>query len=398
MPSHSEPATPGSPTRSRGVQPVLSRLVMTGIVAFLGAVGPHAASIDTTRVVYRGPFVPFGMCMSDMKVADQIALCERIGYTGLGLSGMNAGEIKTFSKHPDVVSGRFRIHSTLWWITVNDTIDTLWMDGILDDARKMGMAIWMVADGNDKSDTSRAKAVKLLHKAADRCQRKGVQLVLYPHLGCVFETADEAVAMRDSLVRLGHPEVKTSIHLCHELKAGHRDTLTKIVKRVAPFLALASVSGADTDTYGKGGDYWGTAIMPLDRGTYDPRPFLKALSDAGYAGPMELHTYNLKNPGDTGYDQHLERSWVRWQQMVQPPVAVARQVGSDGIRCLRALSGVVRIDLADAVEVEGIGAKGDRVPFQRVEGTRWSGVVPWRVGVVRYRTSAGWVSRPVAIP
>lgn len=319
----------------------------------LFAAGCMASAADP-KISLKGDFVPFGMCMSSLSPANQVAMCQKIGYPGLGIADLSPSVVKAFSKVPAVASGAFRIHSALWWITINDTIDTVRFDGILDDAKKMDMAIWMVADGTDKRDTSKVKAVRLFHKAADRCKAKGVRLVIYPHLGCVVETADDALAMLDSLRRLGHPEVRMSIHLCHELKAGHRDSLPKIVKRAAPYLSLASVGGADdgtaTDSTNqcKACGYWSTAIMPLDRGTYDPRPYLQALSESGYGGPIEYHTYNLKRPEDTGYDNHLERTFAKWQTMVDggiseihpPPRHGREQAGS--LRALGVPDGRVR--------------------------------------------------------
>ncbi|MBK8804237.1 MAG: sugar phosphate isomerase/epimerase [Fibrobacteres bacterium] len=319
---HPDPTAPqvhfsGVPMRSISV----ARSLRTWLLVLMGAASATCAA--EPKIALKGDFVPFGLCMSSLSAAEQVAMCQRIGYRGLGLADLSPSVVKAFTKVPAVAAGTFRIHSALWWITVNDTIDTVRFDGILDDAKKMDMAVWMVADGTDKRDTSVRKAVRLFHKAADRCKAKGVRLVIYPHLGCVVETADEAVAMLDSLRRLGHSEVRMSIHLCHELKAGHRDSLTKIVKRVAPYLALASVGGADSNTASETSlEYWSTAIMPLDRGTYDVRPYLQALSESGYAGAVEYHTYNLTRPEDADYDNHLERTYAKWQTLVDAGVSV----------------------------------------------------------------------------
>ena len=278
------------------------------------------AQVDS-RIQLRGPFVPFGLCMSGMSAADQVAYCQKIGYRGLGLATMDAAMIGDFAKLPDVVSGKFRIYSVLWWYTYNDPIDLTWLDGILDDAKKMGMALWPVADWNGGDHAQAVKTtVDNFKIIAKHCQDKGVQMVLYPHVGCVFETAEQALEIQQELAKAGYPDVKISIHLCHELKSNNQDRLAEIVKKVAPYLGLASVSGANADTYNDGNpDYWSTAIMPLDEGSYDVGPFLKSLADNGYAGPVELHTYALKDPSDAGYDQHLERSFAKYYQLVVPP-------------------------------------------------------------------------------
>lgn len=292
------------------------------VAMVLLSVGATSADASTdSSLAFKGPFVPFGLCMESMSPADQVALSKKIGYTGLGLASLDRDVVKEFSQLPDVVGGKFRIVSALWWVGLDDPIDVAWLDDILDDARKMGMAIWMVVEGPDKSESSKAMTVEKLAKVADRCQAKGVQLVLYPHIGTVFETAEEALELYDSLERRGYPNVRISIHLCHELKAGNRDRIVSIAAKVAPYLALASISGADADTDEQGGDFWASAIRPLNQGTYDARSFLRALVDNHYEGPMELHTYNLKTPTASDYDQHLESSLATWKSWVSDPPA-----------------------------------------------------------------------------
>jgi hypothetical protein len=61
--------------------------------------------------------------------------------------------------------------------------------------------------------------------------------------------------------------------------------------------------------------------MPLNQGTYDARIFLRALVANNYEGPMELHTYNLKVPTASDYDQHLESSLATWKSWVPDPTA-----------------------------------------------------------------------------
>jgi len=287
------------------------------LVAFAISVDEGPVPRLEPPIALAGPFVPFGMCMGGMKPSEQVAYCRKIGFSGLGLQDMGGRVLGEFAGLPEVASGEFKIHSALWWTKVTEpVIDTHWFDSTLDQARRMDMAIWMVLDGPDKSERSRSTAVSMAAKAALRCRAKGVRLVLYPHGGCVVSSAEEGLALLDSLDRLGIPEVGLSIHLCHELKAGNRDRLPQVVRKVAHRLELASVSGADSDTYGKDDDNWASAIMPLDRGSFDSRIFLRALSEAGYAGPIQLHTYNLKSPAAPDYDGHLERSWGWWQSAV----------------------------------------------------------------------------------
>lgn len=290
---------------------------VAGLAGMLLLVGCNPA--DSAPIPLEGPFVPFAMCMAELPAQRQMETVRRMGFRGLGLAGMDAGTIAQFARLPEVESGAFKVPSVLWYFPIFDTIRLPWLDSILEDAHKMDMAIWMVGSAQGRRDEiARSRAVAQFALVAQHCRSKGARLVVYPHVGTVMETAEDGLWMLDSLRRKGFPEVRLSIHLCHELKKGNRDRLPEIVAKVAPYLALASVSGADKYTNWKGSE-WASAIKPLDEGSYDARIFLRALSDAGYRGPIELHTFGLKSPQARDYDRHLERSLATWSRWVVRP-------------------------------------------------------------------------------
>ena len=279
---------------------------------------------EGTRIPLRSEFVPFGLCLSNsnwsMTAAAQIALCQSLGYTGYGLASFGSeAALKAFADHPEVASGRFRIHSALWWTSVTDAFDWAAIDKRLAQAASMHMAIWMVVAGT-KSAADIETAYSNIKLAAQHCQKAGVPLVLYSHQGTTFVCAEEALTLLKRLnadtevAAAVAANTSISIHLCHELKAGKGTSIAAVVAKVAPYCTLASISGAESDTATRGN--WDTGIMPLDQGSYDVRPFLQALATAGYTGPMEYHTYNLPDPR---YNDHLVRTLLRWRQLVTTP-------------------------------------------------------------------------------
>lgn len=316
-----EPESAPRTHENRGHAMKALRLLRTVLSLVVGASAAMvSAATPDTLIRLPGELVPFGMCMGGMTPQAQVDTAMKIGFRGLGLQDMDKAVFQKFQKVPAVASGEFKIHSTLWWTKVTDTlIDTVALDGMLDEAKKLGMAIWMVLDGNDKTNQSKSRAVSMIVKAARHCKTKGVKLVLYPHGGCVISSAEEGLQIIDSLKKRGTTNVRLSIHLCHELKAGNRSRLPQVVAKVASYLDYATVSGADSNTYGKDDDNWASAIKPLDQGTFDATVFLKALASVNYTGPIELHTYNLKSPDAVNYDDHLERSLAWWKKRVTPP-------------------------------------------------------------------------------
>lgn len=339
-------------------------------VLALSLVGTVSAATPDTLIRLSGDFVPFGMCMGTMPPKAQVDTAMKLGFRGLGLQDMNKALFQKFQAVPAVASGAFKIHSAMWWKSVTDTvIDTVTLDGALDEAKKLGTAIWMVLDGNDKTNLSKSKAVSMIVKVARRCKAKSVKLVLYPHGGCVISSAEEGLQIIDSLKIRGTTNVRLSIHLCHELKAGNRSRLPQVVAKVASYLDFATVSGADSNTYGKDDDNWASAIKPLDQGTFDASLFLKALASVNYVGPIELHTYNLKSPDAANYDGHLERSLEWWKTRVSPP-----KQGTSDLRVLPNSLASRRLPNG-SLRVSGI-PEGSRVRLYDLDGKEHPEILP----------------------
>lgn len=291
---------------------------LTGFLVQGSAAGTNG--IKRPKIQFQGEFAPFAMCMSKSSPSEQIGFCQKAGFGAMGIVGMDSATISRFAGHPDVVSGRFRILSTLWWFDPSKPVNTMRLDAVLRDASRMNMAIWLVGAGTNRSDSAMSAMLESIASVAAMCKAKKVQLVLYPHKGCMFETAEQALVVRDSLAARGFPEVGISMHLAHELLAGNRGRLGEIATEVVAHLSLVTINGADDrDPTGRGGD-WGAFFKPLYRGSFDPGVFLQALADAGYHGPVQLHTWSMKSPAALDYDRHLELSLEKWRTMVVAPV------------------------------------------------------------------------------
>ena len=115
----------------------------------------------------------------------------------------------------------------------------------------------------------------------------------------------------DVLQQVGRPNVTLSLHLCHELKGGNQDRLREVIARTAPYIALASINGAFIERETLVHD-WTLTICPLADGDFDvEHEYLRPLVDAGYAGPILLHTWGLQKEPEA----HLLASQIRWRQM-----------------------------------------------------------------------------------
>lgn len=272
-------------------------------------------------IMLQSHFVPFGMCFSDITAAEQISRCQSRGFTGLGIQQFDLDSLKAFAANAEVTSGRFKIYSALWFVNTDAVFTTATITDLkpkLAELQKMKAYLWMVFDTNSGNAVALTNAVANARKVADACALYGVTLVIYPHGGCAFYKAEQA---KGYLPQINRANVKLSIHLCHELMAGNGSRIAAVVDAVKNDIVLASVCGSDTAI--NPDDNWASQIQPLDRGDYDVAPFLQALAAAGYAGPMELHTYNLGDPGVTPTAaDHLTRSMKKWRTLVAPTAHV----------------------------------------------------------------------------
>ncbi len=174
------------------------------------------------------PFGSFSFTLDNRPAEEQVALLSSLGYDGMtiGAIGMGGGVelVRSYAEVPAVRAGDFRVYGILWWqnpLTV--PLDTEWLDAILPLAAQMDAALWVVADG---PKTDLPQLVPFLREVADHCRDRGVTLCLYPHQGAAFDDAEEAYALWEQLER---PEVRLSVHLCHEIRAGNDGRLDAVI-------------------------------------------------------------------------------------------------------------------------------------------------------------------------
>ncbi len=264
----------------------------------------------TAQIPLRAPFYVFANCMSGHTAAEIIARCQAHGYNGVVTDGFSPEFLQQFAEHPEVVSGRFRLHAAYWWNQLAKSIDENFINRSLDQARRMGTEIWMTLEATDTT-ANRALGMERYKLMARLCQAKGVQFVVYPHDGCIWETAAEGKQIVADLAAAGYPGVKITFGLYHELCDGQGGKLDDTAAAVQAATSTVVIYGTNTASP------WN--ILPLGEGTYDIGPFLRILDRRGYTQPVALLTWGLPSPSPTDPNAHLARSMRKWRQSIAAP-------------------------------------------------------------------------------
>ena len=258
-----------------------------------------ATSLVATAAAMANPFFAFDNGLGKKSPAEQATLLKQLGYDGIGYTGTGnfAARKKAFDEKGLKIFNLY-VHSD---VDKSDAYEAGLKDAI-PQLKGTGVDLWLTLRGKAPDDTA---AVRVVRDIADLAAASGVRVVLYPHLDCFVQTADEALRV---VKQVDRPNVGLTINLCHELIAGNADRMDTIVKTCAPHLFYVSINGADR----KGA--WRELIRPLDEGNFDVPGFLKSLDAVGYKGPVGLQCYQV--PGAP--EEHLKRSITQWKKMINP--------------------------------------------------------------------------------
>lgn len=271
----------------------------------IGAVLPTVllACSAAPEPALENPWGAFNFTLETRSPVEQVKLLQKEGYQGMTLFWPGTEAFEELAAVPAVREGGFRVFAVLYDFAFAQPWSREQMETLLSALASQRTDLWLILSGPAGPSDAMVEAVR---EVLTMATARGVRVVVYPHDENAIENVEEALAL---IAAVGRPELKASLHLCHELKAGHRDRLEQVIAAAAPQLALASIHGASRNVDAPG---WAEAIQPLDRGELDvANSYLLPLIRSGYTGPLLLHTYGLQErPED-----HLRRSSAAWRRM-----------------------------------------------------------------------------------
>lgn len=219
--------------------------------------------------------------------AEQLRELRNIGYAGLTMNMAGKKNLALFDEYlPELQKTGLTFYAGYIAAKFTDDNSALLrnIEKSLQRLKSVDASFWLIVRATEQDETT---LLKIVEKIAQMADEAGVELILYPHDNCEIESAEDALAFTQKLGR----NLKISLHLCHEIRAGNGDRLSEIAVKLGERLALPSINGADCEYHSTAN--WSQTIQPLDCGDFDPSLLLQALDAASYRGPVVLHTFAL---------------------------------------------------------------------------------------------------------
>jgi sugar phosphate isomerase/epimerase/sugar lactone lactonase YvrE len=259
------------------------------------------------------PLFVYDFELQKFSISERVAFLEKIGFKGITFPVNNLADLQKFDQYVAATStATFTIPTVFhsYNFTEGNKNQQVWKT-LTDKVKGKNIKMWLTFN----VDTALLKKfdkeilIAKVKEMADYMAQSGVEMVIYPHDKTLIESMAQSVEI---IKATGSKNVFTSFHLCHELRAGNAKNLLAIGRKYAPYIKLASISGADYMAPYKHTGNWDDAIKPLYNGDFDTQEFIQVLAQIGYSGPTFLHTFGIKTPQP---EEHLTKSLARWNEM-----------------------------------------------------------------------------------
>ncbi len=276
------------------MRPHTLRALRSIAIAALLLVGTARVQAQTPLLVY-----DFNLRGTPAENADYV---QSLGFSGLVTrvqTHQDLVKLAVYARHAATMQD-FQLLAFVPYDFNDPANSDVWLQALPILARS-GAPLWVIV----RNAPSGLAVRQLLGQMAGRSQAHGIRTVIYPHWNTDIETAAEASVLIDAI---GHPNLRNSLHTCHEIRGGNQYDLKTVVLQHAHEAALVTLAGAEENAYA--GPYfpgidWSDAIMPLDEGGFSLLTYLQALHDVGYDGPVILQTFGVEdNPGHLGRSLH----------------------------------------------------------------------------------------------
>ena len=232
--------------------------------------------------------------MENMTAEEQVALLRKSGYQGITL---RIAKDIDFENLPDFLSEAdkfddFIINAVFIRYNFDAPLERResWTDVVEQIAGK-DIQLWVIF-GKKVEGYDDVFVEKKLREVVEYSTPKEVEVILYPHSSCYFESAEEGMPLVE---KINHDNLKIAFHLYHEVRAKNGARIDEVLNRIQHKLGAITLSGTDSVAdYSSPRARDTTTIKPLWRGTYDLKQFAWELNETEYSGYIGFMNFHLK--------------------------------------------------------------------------------------------------------
>lgn len=265
-------------------------------------------ALITFSYAQSGPLYVYDFELKQFTVPQRVDFLKNLGFKGLTFPVQTMADLPTLDNYLLAAEqSKFDIPAVFsnYKFTLGNKNQDVWK-ALADKVKGKGIKIWMIYSGDSVSNETLVEKIK---EMAQYMAKSNIELVIYPHDNTLISSMAQSVGL---IKQAGMKNVFTSFHLCHELRAGNAKNLLAIGRKYAPYIKLASISGADYMAPYQHTPDWKDTIKPLYMGDFDTQHFVQALAQIGYTGPVFLHTFGIKAPAP---QEHLAKSLAKWNEI-----------------------------------------------------------------------------------
>ncbi len=257
------------------------------------------------------PFFAISFGFREETMSERVEFLTTAGYDGIAAFVFNEKTLSEFSElmtTPEVQGGKFQVFGVYMPVNMDNQEQRYLVTKVLEIGKPRNAPIWLTIQNADASEKA---VVAYVSDLCDEALKSGTDVILYPHDRHYATYAERTLEI---IEKANKPNLYTSLHLNHELRAGNAHRLEEVIKKAAPFARLASVSGANAPgDYNRGSRDWSDVVQELKVSVFDAESFYKLLRKYGYDGPIGYN--NWKIPGDVK-ERHkrtlaIYRSWAK---------------------------------------------------------------------------------------
>jgi sugar phosphate isomerase/epimerase len=250
------------------------------------------------------PLYAFGNAFRDKELAaleENCRLLKDLGYAGIELHHNPAAlpkALETLDRHGLKLSGVYATPK------VEDAPPADWDAWIrLLKGRDTRIELGLTSKAFKASDPAAdEKGVAWLKAVSDLCADSGPVVSVYPHAGFWTERCEDGVRLAKAVAR---KNVGTHFNLVHWQWVQPAKPAGQVLAEAKPHLLAVTINGL------KGPAEKRQAIRPLDDSDLDLAAFLAEVKRVGFAGPVGLQCYSVKEPPE----EHLKRSMEAWRKL-----------------------------------------------------------------------------------